>query len=176
MELRPGLTEPVILKDDYVRFVRKLYRVMIDNDTFDDIEATTYARQDWERDSKNEGYVTRERFGDVVRAAAAARTLLRPWAPRGRRTRNRSLALVAAEATIIRMVCGLPTIPRRVMLIRAAGRCAGGGAASAAGGRGRCSPRAGLTSSSGCAFQRTAASRRRRRSVSGSERRHAPLW
>ena len=64
VELRPGLTEPVILKDDYVRFVRKLYRVMIDSDTFDDIEATTYARQDWERDSKNEGYVTRERFGE----------------------------------------------------------------------------------------------------------------
>ena len=66
VELRPGLTEPVILKDDYVRFVRKLYRVMIDSGTFDDIEATTYARQDWERDSKNEGYVTRERFGDAM--------------------------------------------------------------------------------------------------------------
>lgn len=58
--------ESVIDKTDYVRFVRKLYKVMAPPESFDDIEATTRARADWERDSKGEGILTRKHFGDAM--------------------------------------------------------------------------------------------------------------
>lgn len=60
----PGTNETVLLRQDYVRFARKIYKAMIE--TYDEMEATASANEDWERDCKGEPHLTRERFGDAM--------------------------------------------------------------------------------------------------------------
>ena len=60
----PATNETVLLRQDYVRFARKIYKAMIE--VYDEVEATASANEDWDRDCKGEPHLKRERFGDAM--------------------------------------------------------------------------------------------------------------
>ena len=66
-----GVATAQLTKEQYMDVMRKLYKVMIEADEFDEEDARASAEEDWERDVQGSVAMQRETFGDaLVRAHA----------------------------------------------------------------------------------------------------------